>query len=61
MTVSGGNMEKSLYVVRNVDNNYIYVVKAINTNTAEEIVENHTELKGITWIVELADNDKVLE
>lgn len=54
-------MDKQLYVVRDDYNNYIYVVRAESAYKAEELVSSYTDLKGISWIVELADNNDIIE
>lgn len=49
--------EKDLYVIRDYDNNYIYVVKANSREMVMDLVNAYTGLNKEDWIVDLADNE----
>ena len=50
--------EKNLYILRDYDNNYFYVVKAVSEEKAIDLVSNYTGLGDeVNWMIDLADNE----
>ena len=52
--------EKNLYILRDYDNNYFYVAKAVSEEKAIDLVNDYIGLDDddeVTWIVDLADNE----
>ena len=50
--------EKNLYILRDYDNNYFYVVKAVSEEKAIDLVSNYTGLDDeVNWMIDLADNE----
>ena len=51
--------EKNLYILRDYDTNYIYVVKSVSEEKAIDLVNDYIGLDDddVTWIVDLADNE----
>ena len=52
--------EKNLYILRDYDNNYFYVAKAVSEEKAIDLVNDYIGLDDddeVTWIVDLADDE----
>lgn len=49
--------EKQLYVVRDCDYEYLYVVKAESIENAMELVNQHLDTDRDDWVVEFTDNE----
>ena len=50
--------EKNLYILRDYDNNYFYIVKAVSEEKAIDLVSNYTGLGDeVNWMIDLADNE----
>ena len=52
--------EKNLYILRDYDNNYFYVVKAVSEEKAIDLVNDYIGLDDddeVTWMIDLADNE----
>lgn len=50
--------EKNLYILKDYNNYYAYVVKALSEEKAIDLVSNYTGLGDeVNWIVDLADNE----
>lgn len=50
--------EKNLYIMRDYDNNYFYVAKAVSEEKAIDLVSNYTGLGDeVNWVIDLADNE----
>lgn len=50
--------EKNLYILKDYNNYYAYVVKALSEEEAIDLVSNYTGLGDeVNWMVDLADNE----